>query len=78
MKYLKDSLAVPWGTADPRRREGGRDVGDGGRGGDECLWRGCLAGRNRGTGQDQIDIAYAIRSGDECGTQSGPWAVCYS
>lgn len=28
VKYLKDSLAVVWGAAVPRR--GGRDVGDGG------------------------------------------------
>lgn len=37
-----------------------------------CLWRGCLAGRNRDAGQDQVDIVYAIRSGDDCGTLGGP------
>lgn len=49
-----------------------------GQGRDQCLWRGCLAGRNRGAGQNKIDIVYAIRSGDDNGTQSGPWPVCCS
>lgn len=42
------------------------------RGRSWCLWRGCLAGKNRGAGQDQVDIVYAIRSGDDCGTLGGP------
>lgn len=67
MKYLKDSLAVVWGAAVPGRRGGFTTCDADGLGGDGCLWRGCLAGSNRGAGQDKIDIVYAIRSGDDNG-----------